>query len=166
MGGAGAERRRSPALEFRAGDSADWRRTAQITGHEAKRAIQEPRLAGVHVNRKGGWVVYPIGWAIALGSCAPSSGAPGTACHSPGDCQTGLACLYPIGAGCGQPGACDVPPNGCLPNVSDLILCGCLDAQPDLSCIGNNATLSQPTATGSACGGGADAADPDANAEQ
>ncbi|HXX67010.1 MAG TPA: hypothetical protein VEK07_07510 [Polyangiaceae bacterium] len=92
------------------------------------------------------------GWFLAIGGCNPR-GTPGAACLSAPDCQAGLSCLYPIGAGCDAQGACDVPPNGCLPGASRLVLCGCADATVDLSCIGDNATLPQPTATGSICGG-------------
>jgi hypothetical protein len=101
-------------------------------------------------------IVVAVGPIVAMADCA-ARGSAGSACQSLGDCQTGLMCLYAIGAGCGSQGACDVPPNGCLPGASSLILCGCADAQVDLSCIGDNATLEQPTATGSSCRGVIDA---------
>lgn len=102
------------------------------------------------------WIVLALGPLAGAAACS-QRGAAGSACLSSGDCQTGLMCLYAIGAGCAAQGACDVPPNGCLPGASSLILCGCADAQVDLSCIGDNATLPQPTATGSSCIGVTDA---------
>lgn len=94
-----------------------------------------------------------LGTAAILSGCNPLAGAAGAACTSAGDCQRGLMCLYAIGGGCDEQGSCDVPPNGCLPGASTLILCGCGDAAVDLSCIGDNATLPQPTATGTLCNG-------------
>jgi len=105
-----------------------------------------------------GWILAVTGPTAAIGGCQ-STGGPGAACQSPGDCQSGLECLYAIGAGCDAQGACDVPPNGCLPGASTLVLCACADAQIDLACIGDNATLQQPTATGSVCGAASDGSD-------
>ncbi|MGD0675452.1 MAG: hypothetical protein ABSC94_08540 [Polyangiaceae bacterium] len=93
----------------------------------------------------------------ALTACATLAGAAGATCGAASDCQDSMQCLYAIGAGCDAQGHCGVAASECIPDASNLVLCGCPGAVTDLSCISSSAELTQPTATGLACvldGGG------------
>jgi hypothetical protein len=83
-------------------------------------------------------------------SCAGSVPA-GASCMDSGECETGLACLYTLGAGCSVAGRCVVPSADCSGSAAGLSLCGCGGAPLDLTCIPSIAALSQRTATGGAC---------------
>jgi hypothetical protein len=98
---------------------------------------------------RAAWIVSVM-TAMALSmSCAGSVPA-GASCTSSGDCETGLACLYALGAGCNASGRCVVPSNDCSGPSTGLSLCGC-GAPLDLTCIPGIAALSQRTTTGAAC---------------
>jgi hypothetical protein len=77
-------------------------------------------------------------------------------------CEPGLECLFPLGAGCDAQGACGVSSNDCSGSAAGLVLCGCGDVPLDLTCVSSVAALTQRTATGAACAteGGADARGP------
>jgi hypothetical protein len=88
--------------------------------------------------------------AILCVSCAGSV-PPGASCTASSECETGLACLYPLGAGCSAAGQCAIPANDCSGGIPGLVACGCGGALLDLSCIPSSAALPQRTATGAAC---------------
>jgi hypothetical protein len=88
-----------------------------------------------------------LGIATACAGSAPS----GAACSDSSQCETGLACLYALGAGCSASGQCVVPSSDCSGPTGDLSLCGCSGAVLDLTCIPSIAALPQRTATGPAC---------------
>jgi len=96
----------------------------------------------------------------AAASCAGSAPS-GASCTDSSECETGLACLYTLGAGCTATGRCVVPSSDCSGTAVGLSLCGCGGAPLDLSCIPSIAALPQRTATGGACAldAGAHAAD-------
>ena len=100
-------------------------------------------------------IVALLLWASCAGS-VPS----GASCTSSSVCETGLQCLYTLGAGCNASGRCVVPSTDCSGPSTGLSLCGC-GAPLDLSCIPSIFALPQRTATGAACivDGGADAGD-------
>jgi hypothetical protein len=93
-------------------------------------------------------------------SCAGSAPS-GASCTDSSECETGLACLYTLGAGCSAAGRCVVPSTDCSGPAAGLSLCGCGGAPLDLSCIPSTAALPQRTATGGACAhdAGADGGD-------
>jgi hypothetical protein len=88
--------------------------------------------------------------APTLSSCAGSAPS-GAACTDSSECETGLACLYALGAGCTAAGRCVVPSNDCSGTAAGLSLCSCGGAPLDLSCIPSIAALPQRTATGDVC---------------
>ena len=93
-----------------------------------------------------------VGLVVAT-LCASCAGSvpPGASCTASSECETGLACLYPLGAGCSAAGQCAIPANDCSGSIPGLIACGCGGALLDLSCIPSSAALPQRTATGAAC---------------
>ncbi len=93
-------------------------------------------------------------------SCAGSAPA-GAACSDSSQCETGLACLYTLGAGCSAGGQCLVPSSDCSgPTDAGLSFCGCNGAILN-PCVPGNLALPQRSATGAACAldAGADAGD-------
>ncbi len=86
--------------------------------------------------------------ALAL-SCTGTLPA-GAECSGSSECETGLTCLYALGAGCTASGHCVVPSSDCSGPSTGLSLCGC-GAPLDLTCIPSIAALPQRTATGMAC---------------
>jgi hypothetical protein len=95
-----------------------------------------------------------------LASCAGQVPS-GSSCSSSSQCESGLTCLYALGAGCSAQGHCVIATTDCSGTTLGLSLCACGGATLDLTCIPTSAALSQQTATGAACGldGGADVAD-------
>ncbi len=94
-----------------------------------------------------GWLVTLLG---LLGACAGSVPS-GASCSASSDCETGLACLYALGSGCGASGSCAIPVRDCSGTSAGLVLCGCSGEVLDLSCIPSSAAIAQRTATGAAC---------------
>ncbi|HTB77019.1 MAG TPA: hypothetical protein VK762_27430 [Polyangiaceae bacterium] len=88
-----------------------------------------------------------VGIAASCAGSAPS----GATCSDSSQCESGLACLYTLGAGCNATGQCIVPLSDCNgPANVGLSLCGCNGATLD-PCIPSNLALPQRTATGAAC---------------
>jgi hypothetical protein len=116
-------------------------------------------LLGIAPRRLAGllWTTIALG---LLGACAGSVPS-GASCTASSDCETGLACLYALGSGCGASGYCAIPVRDCSGTRAGLVLCGCAGEALDLSCVPSSAAIAQPTATGSACpvDGGSDARD-------
>ena len=75
----------------------------------------------------------------------------GAPCSGSSECETGLACLYDLGAGCSAGGQCVVPSSDCSGSSEGLSLCGCNGAPLNLTCIPSIVALPQRTATGMAC---------------
>ncbi len=100
--------------------------------------------------------IATLGIAASCTGLTPAGGP----CSASSECETGLACLYALGSGCGASGQCVVPSSDCSGSSVGLSLCGC-GAPLDLSCIPSIVALPQRTATGAAClaDGGADAGD-------
>lgn len=117
-----------------------------------ERVTRSPPLTSRLARMKAGPVVVTaiVTAAVALSSCAGSAPS-GAACTDSSQCETGLACLYALGAGCTAAGHCVVSSNDCSGSAAGLSLCGCGGAALDLSCIPSVAALPQRTATGDAC---------------
>lgn len=88
---------------------------------------------------------------VALAASCAGSVPSGASCTDSSECETGLACLYTLGAGCSASGRCVVPSPDCSGPAAGLSLCGCGGAPLDLSCIPSIAALPQRTTTGGAC---------------
>jgi hypothetical protein len=107
------------------------------------------RVGSSRMNAKRG-VVTAIVTAFAATSCAGSVPS-GATCTDSSECETGLACLYTLGAGCTAAGHCVVPSSDCSGTAAGLSLCGCGGAPLDLTCIPSIIALPQRTASGGAC---------------
>ena len=82
-------------------------------------------------------------------SCAGSVPA-GSSCDQSSDCESGLACLYPLGSGCGATkGQCLIPASDCSGGGPGVVACNCSGVV--LTCIPSSDALPQQSTSGPAC---------------
>ena len=91
----------------------------------------------------------PLALAAACMSCAGSVPA-GSSCDQSSDCESGLACLYALGSGCGvTKGQCLIPTSDCSGGGPGIVVCDCTGVA--LTCIPSSDALPQRSASGPAC---------------